>query len=91
MVYELDRWSQYLKADFTLKDYLFGVVKLTKNANPDKYSYSRYGIEFDSRSLFSIPNFEWSKTVAIFEVKNSSSPHIQIRKKHILIPGKVPT
>ena len=38
-VYELDTWTGDLNTDFTLKDYLFGVVKLTKNAGPDKYSY----------------------------------------------------
>ena len=31
--YELDRWSQDLDADFTLKNSLFGAVKLTKNAD----------------------------------------------------------
>ena len=41
----------------TLEDCLSGAVKLTKNANPNIYSYSEYGIGFDSRSLFSIPNF----------------------------------
>ena len=50
--YELDRWSQDLNAKFSLKDCLFGSVKITKNANRNKYSYSRYGIGFDSRSLF---------------------------------------
>ena len=28
---EIDRWSLDLTADFTLKDCLFGAVKLTKN------------------------------------------------------------
>ena len=37
--YELDTWSQALNSDFTLKDCLFGGVKLTKNADPDKYVY----------------------------------------------------
>ena len=55
IVYELDRWSHDLNAKFTLKDYLFGNVKITKNADPNKCSYSGYGIGFDSRSLFSIP------------------------------------
>ena len=36
IVYELDIWSGYLNTDFTFKDCLFGVVKLTKNADPDK-------------------------------------------------------
>ena len=40
IVYELDKWSQNLIADFTLKDCLFGAVELTKNSDPDKYSYS---------------------------------------------------
>ena len=52
IVCELNIWSQDLNADFTLKDCLFGAVKLTKNANPNKYSYSGYGIEIDSCSLF---------------------------------------
>ena len=30
--------------DFTVKNCLFGDVKITKNAYPDKYSYLRYGI-----------------------------------------------
>ena len=37
---------------YTLKDCFFGAVKLTKNADPDKYSYSGYGIGFDLRALF---------------------------------------
>ena len=46
---QLDRWSQDLNADFTLKDWLFGSVKLTKNSDPGKYSYSGCSIRFDSR------------------------------------------
>ena len=30
--------------DFTLNNCLFGSVKLTKNADPDKYNYSSYDI-----------------------------------------------
>ena len=37
IVYELDRWSQDPNADFTLKYYLIGGVKLPKNVDPDKY------------------------------------------------------
>ena len=49
IVYELDTWSQDLNTDFTLiKDCLFQSVKITKNADTDKYSYSGYGIGFDS-------------------------------------------
>ena len=38
-----------------LKDFLFGGVKLTKNADQDKYIYSSYSIGFDSHSIFSLP------------------------------------
>ena len=31
---------------------LFGAVKLTKNAPPDKYSYSGYGTGFDACGFF---------------------------------------
>ena len=63
IVYELDRWSEDLNTKFNLKDCLFGSVKLTKNADPNKYSYSGYAIGFDSCSLFSVPNSDWSKNV----------------------------
>ena len=44
IVYELDTWSQDLNTEFTLKSCLFGAVKLTKNADTDKYKYSSYSI-----------------------------------------------
>ena len=75
IVYGLDRWSQDLNAKFTLEDCLFGAVKLTENATPNKYSYSGYGIGFDSRSLISVPNTDWVKNAIIFGVDMSSSAH----------------
>ena len=36
IVFELDTWSRDLNSDFTLKDCLFGGVKLAKYADPDK-------------------------------------------------------
>ena len=42
IAYELDRWSQGLSADFTLKDCLFRAVELKKNAVPYKNLYSGY-------------------------------------------------
>ena len=35
---------------------MFGVVKLTKNADIDKYGYSGYGIGFDRHGRFSFGN-----------------------------------
>ena len=49
-VYELDTWSQDLNSDFTLKDYLFGGVKLAKDTDPDTFLYSSSDIRFASRS-----------------------------------------
>ena len=52
IVCKFDAWSRDLNSDFTLKDCLFGVVKLAKNDDCDKYVYSGYGIGFGSRSEF---------------------------------------
>ena len=38
--YTLDPWSRDLDTDFTWCNCLFGAVKLTKNADPNKYEYS---------------------------------------------------
>ena len=48
--YILSPLLRNLNTEFTLKNYLFGCVKLTNNADPDKYEYSDYDIGFDSHS-----------------------------------------
>ena len=50
IVYKLS--SNLNKFDFVLEDCLFGAVKLTKNADTNKYKHSGYGIGFDSRRTF---------------------------------------
>ena len=35
---------------------MFGAVKLTKNADIDKYKYSPYGIGFDRNGTFQVPS-----------------------------------
>ena len=65
-------------------------VKLTKNADIDKYGYSGYDIGFDIETFFSIGN-ESGKNVIIFGVDMSSSSKIDNRKEDILILGKGPT
>ena len=77
-----------LNANFPLKSCLLGAVKLTKNADPHKYYHSRYGIGFDFCSLWLFPDFDWSKNVFLFGVDNSSSAHIDNKKKDILVLGK---
>ena len=50
-VYELDTWSPELNSDFTLKDCLFGGVKLAKCADPDNYQNSYQKI-INTSSIF---------------------------------------
>ena len=91
IVYELYRWSRDLNTDFTLKNCLFGSVKLAKNADPDKYQYSGHGIGVDSRSEFSLTDSSIGKSVIIFGVDMSSSLHIDNKNKDILVLGREPT
>ena len=48
-VSELDTWSTDLNTNFALGDCLLRAVKLSKNADPDKYGCRGYGIAFDAR------------------------------------------
>ena len=82
IVYELEARSRDLNTVFTVKGCLFGAVNLTKNADPDKNSYSGYGIGFVSRSNFLIL-ISWCKNVTIFGIKNSSSVHNDNNKKYL--------
>ena len=66
--------------DPTLKNYLFGTVTLTKNADIDKYGYSF----FISRWWI------WSKCIN-FGVDMSFYTHIDNKKKDILVLGICPT
>ena len=50
--YTLGPQLRNLSTDFSLGNYLFGSVKLTKNANLDKHKYSGCDVRFDSRSEF---------------------------------------
>ena len=74
--YTLVAQLRNLNTGFTLRNCLFGSVKLTKNGDLDKYKYSCYGIGFDSRSECSLPNDTMSKNVTIFGADMSLSVHI---------------
>ena len=63
---------------------------MTKNVDIEKHWYSGYGIGFDRRSSFSFPGGGFGQNVLIFGVDMSSSEHIDIKKKDILILGKGP-
>ena len=51
IIYEIS-YNFTSQSTFTLKNSLFGAVKLTKISDISKYKYSRYGICFDSKGSF---------------------------------------
>ena len=54
--YTLTQWLTNLNTNFTLDNCSFGSIKLTKHVDSDKYKYGGYGIRFESRSEFSLPD-----------------------------------
>ena len=42
IVYQLNRWSKDFNPECFAKDGWFGNVKINKNSDPDKHSYSQY-------------------------------------------------
>ena len=89
--YMLNPWLRNLNTDFTLNNCLFGSVKLTKNADPDKYKYRSYSIEFDSGSEFSLSGGSMGRNVIIFGADMSSSINVDNKNKNILILCEGPT
>ena len=89
IVYEINLWSSSVDQNFTLEYSLFGAVKLTKNADPDKYRYLGCCIGFDASGSFSLSDGSgFGKKAIIFGADMSSSVHVD---KGILILGKGPT
>ena len=72
-------------------NWLFGYLKLTKNADLDKYKYTGYSLGFDTRSEFLITDVSYGKNVIIFGVDIRSSVHIGNKGIDILILSKGPT
>ena len=66
-------------------------MKLTENADSDKYGCSGHGIRFDARLQFCLSIGEWGKNVVISGVGNSSPMHTDDRMKDILVHGEGPT
>ena len=89
--YKLAPQLRNLNTDFTLGNCLFGSVKLTKNADQDKYKYIGFSLGFHFRSEFSDIDESFGKNVIIFGADMSSSVHIDNKNKDILILGEGPT
>ena len=75
----------------TLENALFGAVKLTKNADFDKYKYFGYEIGLSGDGFYSRPSGGTGKNVIIFGADMSSSVHTNNKGRNILILGKGPT
>ena len=88
--YTLGPQLRNLNTDFTLGNCLFGSVKLTKNADLDKYKYTGYGIAFYSRSEFLFTDRSYGKNVIVFGADMSSPVHVDNKRKDILILGEGP-
>ena len=78
---KLVSWFRNLNTDLTLKNCLFGSIKLTKNVDADEYKYSGYGVGFDSRSEFLFTDECFGKNFIIFGTDMNSFVHIDNKGK----------
>ena len=69
---------------------MFGSVRLTKNADPDKYKYCGYGRGFGSRSEFLFTDRSIGRIVIIFGADMSSSVHVDNKNKDITVLDEGP-
>ena len=90
VVYEITKFPE-VSSYPTLANTLFGAVKVTKNADIDKYRYFGYGIGFDGRGFYPHPSGGTGRNVIIFGADMSSSVYAGNKEKDILIIGKGPT
>ena len=54
IIFEIKSWPFYVDNEFTFRNSLFEDVNLIKKVDPDKYSYSGYGISIDVSGTFSL-------------------------------------
>ena len=81
VLYTLDPQFKNLKTDFKLGNSIFVSVKITKNADLDKYNYSSSDVGFGFRSEFSLTYGTMGKHVIIYGADISSSMHIDNKRK----------
>ena len=82
--------TKNVNSEFTLRNCLFGTVKITNKSNSDKdmWQYNVYGIAFDSKGEFTHPSGQgYAKNVIIFGVDLSSSRHSSNKTQNILVLG----
>ena len=85
-------WSYTQGTGYALRSSSFEGVKLTKYADPDKYSYSGYSTGFGAHRSFPLSNgSDLGKNIIIFGPHMSSFEYIDDKKKDVLILSKDPT
>ena len=95
VVYKLDPISSTRNTYYTIQNALFGAMKITKNTDSSKNTYTGYGLCFDEGGEFGHTvrqgNFDRTtnaKNVIIFGVDMSSSIHATNRANNIYVMGK---
>ena len=71
LLYDINTWPRNPTNNFTLKNCLFGAVKLTRNANKSKFVYNGPGTAFDGKDFWSFDN-KTARNVIISEGINYS-------------------
>ena len=74
MVYELNNWPSIPSNNFTLKNFLIGTVRLTRNAIKSKFIYICQGMTFDGAGSWCFGNNS-ARNAVMFGVKISSLSH----------------
>ena len=85
IVYRLN--PRTYSSNIVLENCLFGKIKMTKNADTDKYKYQGHGIGFDLSGFFSHPDGGDGKNVIIFGVYMTNSKHANNKTKDVLVLG----
>ena len=62
---------------------MFGALKLTKNADPNRYSYPGHGIGFDAKGFFSLSDGSGFGKNVIIGADSSSSKYVDNGKRYI--------
>ena len=52
----MNTWPCNATNNFTLKNCLFGTIKLTRNTDKSKFTYNGSGIAFDGKDFWSFDN-----------------------------------
>ena len=80
--------AKTINSEFTLRNCLFGAVKITNKSNSDKdmWQYNGYGITFNSKGELTHPSGQgYAKNNIIFGVDSSSSIHSSNKTQNILV------